>query len=1407
MTGTAQFNSYANSSDYTLHTSTGSTINLSSVYDAQLGANVYTGTIQIAANQTSVIIELRSVNDALREGSEEAILELIPNGSPSYEIGTSQATIVIADNDNWYVNATAVTSSGAETSGTAEPVIFRVTRTGETDLSKALTVYYRLSGTALYSTDYTLTGGSYSTSSDYGSLTIAANQSYADLQVNIVNDNLWESTETVTLVLIDPPNNTVSAYRLGADPIVSGTIADNDQWTLAVAATQNGAETNQTAVSAQFTVIRSGEEDLSKALTVYYRLSGTAVYGTDYTLSGGSYNTSYDFGSITIAANQSTATITFAITNDALAEETETIQLALLDALPANYSTTSVPQYTLGESAAASATIADNDNWQVNITATTALGAERLSGQTAQPILFTISRTGEADLSKSLMVYYQREGSATVGADYNISGGGSNGSFGYVTIAANAFSAVLTLNILDDDELETRENVVITLRTTRPEVFSSEYFSDAQYTLGEQVSATGLIDDNENAQMVNIAAVNATASETNDGQTASPALFRITRTGGSNAQALNVFYTLGGTAVAGSDYSAPTAGVGGARFVTIAAGADSVDLSLSILNDAAAESAETLVVSLVPVSSYYQEEMNWPAYLLDENSTASVTIQDNDTPMTIEIAGDLSVCEGGTTTLTAQKGFDPLGTGAWTFVWDLDGDGVFGETGSSAEEGEESGATILLAAGTRAVNQTITVQVQATDGVQTVTQSVTLTVINVAPVVAFDGRISGNVMETLTWSGSFVDPGNNSWTASVDFFDGDGPTAVTLGADKTFSLSHSFADAGWHTMELTLSDGIDAVTVRREILVATYPAGGIGTATLTLVLEDENYSAHLSGQPITLQSDRTDANGSRLNPQPGEEVAVSFWLVNQGTESVSLDWEQAIWPTGVKWLVQPETSQIAPSEAVWGTIVWDALAPLSGTGVIPNLDPNEPNFTLQLGGTVAALTDPPALTSFGLLYDSGDNTTDLITYNPQVTGVVEGNFGGGSVVVQFDHDNDGVAEGFQEVTFDGMSFTYDPRTTDADWPDVVSGSESVSLRYRLLHYQSDGETLFSTGAWTAFGYTLVPTPTNNFIVSNLAISEGFGGTWPENDAAKLTGTVSGSGTRHVEVRIGNETLWADVNANNTFTVYLPGQTLGTAVTITARSFAPDTTAKMELPGAWASMSVTPSLPSVSSLTLVTDDGASSTDGVSSVLTLTGSLAAGVGRAYCEVEFTCGDTVLGSAWTDAFGVFTFTPKALPITNGIASGTITARAVYRPVSGNPIYGISASKAIEYAPAALTSFLNITLAQPLSAQGTTTSNPMLQVTGSFAAEKIVHFEYQWQTANGAWSQAKRVAAFTADGQEETAASLLREATFRLPGLFALPSGSSTVTVRVRAVVYDEMLNEDRIGSDWTTRSFIKR
>lgn len=184
-----------------------------------------------------------------------------------------------------------------------------------------------------------------------------------------------------------------------------------------------------------------------------------------------------------------------------------------------------------------------------------------------------------------------------------------------LTFAAGATCEAqsITLTAVDDTVYEGAEDAVATLiaHPTTPLV----------YTLGDPLTATIDIAENDVQPIVTIAASDAQAEETgtNDGE------FTIARTG-PTTNALVVAYTVGGTATPGVDYPSLSG------TITIAAGSSNATIAIDPTDDTQKEPAEQIVVTLtVPAT---------PIYAVGTPSSATVTIaaSDNVAP-TITIDG------------------------------------------------------------------------------------------------------------------------------------------------------------------------------------------------------------------------------------------------------------------------------------------------------------------------------------------------------------------------------------------------------------------------------------------------------------------------------------------------------------------------------------------------------------------------------------------------------------------------------------------------------------------------------------------------------------------------------------------------------------------------------------------------
>ncbi|WP_299291141.1 PKD domain-containing protein [Nitrosopumilus sp.] len=98
-----------------------------------------------------------------------------------------------------------------------------------------------------------------------------------------------------------------------------------------------------------------------------------------------------------------------------------------------------------------------------------------------------------------------------------------------------------------------------------------------------------------------------------------------------------------------------------------------------------------------------------------------------------------------------------------------------------------------------------TVMVSANDGLSSSSDTGTVTVENVLPIVGVDDKTVGDNKD-FTATGSFSDPGNDSWSATVDYGDGTGVQPLALNPDMTFSLANNYLSNGAYSVTVAVSD-------------------------------------------------------------------------------------------------------------------------------------------------------------------------------------------------------------------------------------------------------------------------------------------------------------------------------------------------------------------------------------------------------------------------------------------------------------------------------------------------------------------------------------------------------------------------------------------------------------------------
>jgi PKD repeat protein len=202
-----------------------------------------------------------------------------------------------------------------------------------------------------------------------------------------------------------------------------------------------------------------------------------------------------------------------------------------------------------------------------------------------------------------------------------------------------------------------------------------------------------------------------------------------------------------------------------------------------------------------------------------DSGTASFTITIANLNPIIDAVTASEINEGSSSTISVTA-HDPAGAAdTLSYALDCNNDTIFGAAGSSS-----SGSCAFSQDG----SYTVGVRVTDEDG-GSATATTTVTVKNVAPAVNAGADATINEGATFSQSGSFTDPGADSWTATVNYGDGSGSQPLTL-TGKTFNLSHSYADDGVYTVTVTVTDdhtsGSDTVKVTVNNLAPTANAGG-----------------------------------------------------------------------------------------------------------------------------------------------------------------------------------------------------------------------------------------------------------------------------------------------------------------------------------------------------------------------------------------------------------------------------------------------------------------------------------------------------------------------------------------------------------------------------------------------------
>ncbi|HPR26300.1 Calx-beta domain-containing protein, partial [Lentimicrobium sp.] len=546
---------------------------------ADVDYTALSGTVTIPAGSTSATISVPVIDDNILEDDETVTITLsaITSGNSGISIGApSFATVTISDDDAATVSISATDASAAEPDNDGE---FTISMSNAADVATVIT--YSVSGTATPGSDYTTLTGT---------ATIPAGSTSVTIPVEVIDNLIMESSETVVVTLISITSGDANTSIDTDNDEATVTIADNDVATVSI--TASDATAAEPSNDGEFTVTMTQASDTDTEIS--YTIGGTATPDSDYnTLSG----------TVTIPAGSTTATIDVEVNDDAILESTETVIVTLAAITSGN------PNISVGSPDAATVNITDNDAASLSIADVTINEADGTA-------TFTVTLNGAVQGGVSID-YATANNTATAGSDYT-------GTSGSITFAGtNGETETFTVNITDNSIVEITETFYVNLSN----------ISNALVTYDAQ--AIGTITDDDAATL----SINSVSEdEGNSGTTAFT--FTVSLSAASDAAVTVNYATANGTATTGdSDYSTATG------TLTFAAGDTEETITVLVNGDTRIEDDETFIVALSNLVN------NGRDITLGSSSGTGTILNDDNATITIN---DVSIAEGnaGTSNLT-----------------------------------------------------------------------------------------------------------------------------------------------------------------------------------------------------------------------------------------------------------------------------------------------------------------------------------------------------------------------------------------------------------------------------------------------------------------------------------------------------------------------------------------------------------------------------------------------------------------------------------------------------------------------------------------------------------------------------------------------------------------------------------
>lgn len=350
-----------------------------------------------------------------------------------------------------------------------------------------------------------------------------------------------------------------------------------------------------------------------------------------------------------------------------------------------------------------------------------------------------------------------------------------------------------------------------------------------------------------------------------------------------------------------------------------------------------------------------------------------------------------------------------------------------------------------------------------------------VTVNNVAPTLTLGSDVTINEGEMFTSSGSFSDPGVDTWTITVDYDDGSLPVEIAFDDTMSFDLDHIYQNNGVFTVSVTVDDGdggsdTKTLTVTVDNVAPTIDAGSDATIDEGDTFVSMGSFLDVAGDSPTLTADYGDGSATEtLTTNPDNTFALNHIYSNDGIFTVTVtadDGDDSSFDTA-----EVIVNNVAPSISVSDQLV-DENRDFTATGSFT--DPGADSWSVTVDYGDGTGTSPPLTLNPDNSFSLAHNYLANGAYSVTVTVNDDDTFGVSSFTVGVFVSAGGPGTGLTSppavtTTLNGGA-TFS--TSDQDiWGPVTSGSGTSS--WELFNPQTwnerDGDSDFVTLAGKKLG--------------------------------------------------------------------------------------------------------------------------------------------------------------------------------------------------------------------------------------------------------------------------------------------------------------------------------------------------